>query len=126
MEMSDPVSPSTSKGRKSSKRNSATASFNEDNDHVEMEVEGISDDFMSEEIEDSLDDESVKIVVSKKQLDEWRKINKRNNMEEFLGDLRMVTSDGQKSRSSRPVEQSRSPSRLRDRSSSRESGEIRV
>ena len=75
---SNRVTESSSSGKKEPNKNSEKTQgqprmnviFNEDNDQVKMSVDPLEDEFLSD---DSSDDGSVKIAVSKKQLERWRK-----------------------------------------------------
>ena len=132
----------SSKGKTTSRNNVSctTASFQEDEDHVDMEVDRIDEEFLSES--ESSDDDSVKIVVTKKQLDQWRQNNRKKDRADLIKEMEAIASDGltrnkdrsrtkgRKGHGNRSVSESallydRSNSRekTRSRSSSRESGE---
>ena len=78
-------------------QNLARASFMEENDHVDMTVGGINEEFLSEIETDSDSDgeESVKIVVSQKQLDKWRKINRMQDRDELLNEIENCSTPGE-------------------------------
>ena len=69
----------SSKGKNTSRNNvfCTMASFQEDEDHIDMEVDRIDEEFLSES--ESSDDDSVKIVVTKKKLDQWRQSNRKKD-----------------------------------------------
>ena len=66
-----------------------SATFEEGQDHVEMQVDGQESEFPSDD-SDFSDDDSVKITVSKKQLDRWRENNKKADRAEWMKNLKIV------------------------------------
>ena len=115
-----------------------SAQFLEDNDRVEMSVDGQEDEFLSEV--SSEDEGSVKITVSRKQLEKWRSLNKQQDRAELLQELGILSEDEnneqrhskkneRKDRKSRPSslsdsDREESAAKRLDRSRSRESGEV--
>ena len=86
--------------------NVIVANFVEESDQIQMTMDSLEDEFMSETAESS-DDDSVKIAVSKKQLERWKK------------SIQTEISEGRKKNSKKSKSH-----RNRSRSSSRESGEV--